>query len=287
MALLDPISFFSQTLIPSGGAGAARRVPFTFTSTKRLITANGTSGPLISRDLVQQNAQQTLKDELQAIQNSSTISTLTGTLGMSSATTLSTSPVISMMVNPHTVKWSQPKRYTKKDTMNGSVFFHFSNTNGQNNDILTLTFSGNTGNISTQQPLDYQYLTSTGPAAVALTGADNKLRMWHELYSLTREEVLLPKAIKNEFFITYRTVLMPISITFVGFFNSTLEFTETAASPFSRDYSFSFTVLDTSPKLDVLVSKINSALSTTGLIGAGIQAVGAVNSIINTVKLGA
>jgi len=36
-------------------------------------------------------------------------------------------PVVSMAINPQTIAWTQNKRISKRDTMEGSVFFHFTN----------------------------------------------------------------------------------------------------------------------------------------------------------------
>ncbi len=257
MAALDTAQFFARTLIPTIGT-THKRVPFTFTSTKRLRDS-GLVKTIGDVDMAKITNENILKQELAAIDKGTTLTTLAGETGLSAAAgSVSHIPIISMLVNPNSVKWSQPKRWVKRDTREGSVFFHFTNQAGQNNDILTLTFTGNTGNINTQHGID---------VATAL-GSDLKLRIWHELYKLTREPVLLDGNTKNIFYITYRTVLMPMQITFAGFFNSVLEFTENASSPFNRDYSFGFTVTNTSPALDDLVDRINSALAAVGPISA-------------------
>lgn len=268
MAILDTAEFFSKTLIPTvGGRGSNRRVPFTFTSTRRLL-ATGAAGVATSRELSKFTAKQQQDRLLKAIDQDRTAIDVASTVGLSAALSATSSmPVISMMVNPNSVKWTQSKRYTKRDTMNGSVFFHFANEYGQNNDILTLQFSGTTGNINTQNGL----LNS------AENGADLKLRIWHELYALSREPMLLSEKIgdqqvlsgvRNDFFLTYRTVLMPIPITFIGFFNNVLEFTESADKPYTRDYSFGFTVTATSPSLDDLTKRLNNALTNIGPLSA-------------------
>lgn len=268
MAILDTAQFFARTLIPTiGGRGPNRRVPFTFTSTKRLIET-GAAGVSMSRELAKLSAQQILDGQLKAIDNVASVVDIASTVGLSAvASAVSILPVISMMVNPNSIHWTQPKRFSKRDTQNGSVFFHFANEMGQNNDILTLQFSGNTGNINTQN----------GIVASTDNASDIKLRIWHELYALSREPILLTdnlngqqvlSGVRNDFFITYRTVLMPMPITFVGFFNNVLEFTESADKPFSRDYSFGFTVTNTSPPLDQLTEKINNALTLVGPISA-------------------
>jgi hypothetical protein len=258
MSIYDAGTFFQHTLAQAlSGSNSQQRVPFTFTSTKRLLEA-GVVGVGTSRGLAATNADTALKNELLAMEESSLATAILPPEAIQYANELSvqpTMPVISMMVNPHTVRWSQTKRYLKKDTMNGSVFFHFSDENGQNNDILQLHFMGNTGNINTKD------ITASHNV-----GGDAKLRIWHELYALTREPVLLDGGVQNEFFISYRTPLIPLPITFIGFFNAVLEFSENAQQPLHREYSFAFTVTNTSPKLDVLVNKISTAVATSNLL---------------------
>lgn len=165
-------------------------------------------------------------------------------------------PVINMSVNPNSVTFSQPKRWTKKDTRNGSVYFHFTNTKGQNNDILTLSFKGNTGSIDLRASLD-PTLASQGLD----TGAFQKFMVWHNLYLLTREPMLLTDGAENVFSISYASKLFP-EIIFNGFFNKVLEFEESAKRPNSQDYSFEFTVTSTIPDLDEVLAQIIDLAST-------------------------
>lgn len=152
---------------------------------------------------------------------------------------------IDMLVNPSSVEWTQPKRMSKVDVRDGSRFFHFLNSAGQNNDFLTLKFSGSTGNIDIRGASD--------------TGANQKWLVWHNLYQLTREEVFLGVGAENWFRISYSSNLFAASTAgllsepiqqFYGFFDSVLEFTESADKPNSRDYSFSFVVTSAEPDLD-------------------------------------
>jgi len=159
---------------------------------------------------------------------------------------------ILLAVNPKSVQFQQPKRFTKKDTRNGSVFFHFTNSQGQNNDILTMNFQGNTGN------LDMRAYTNPDEVAVD-SGARYKFLVWHNLYLLTREPMLLPDNSENEFRISYQSPLFSQTVDFVGFFNTVLEFTESAEKPHSRDYSFGFTVKRTEPPLDDLLKYVSTA----------------------------
>ncbi len=269
MAILTAEQFFQQTVTPTiSGSGLARRVPFTFTSTARLIKSGKIS--TLGNDFAATSAAVDRKNGLIAIEEETRPISSTFTAGKdllsSILPTQGVSSVISMAVNPHSVKWTQAKRFSKRDTMEGSVFFHFTNSADQNNDILVCTFSGRTGNINTK----------VNPIEALTTGANQKLKIWHDLYHLSREGMLLNRdntnssdiavGIRNEFYIGYRTMLMPTPITLIGFFNQALEFTEDATDPFNRLYTFSFTVTDTSPSLDDLSSTLSATLVAGNIV---------------------
>lgn len=178
---------------------------------------------------------------------------------------------IVMAVNPNSVKFVQSKRITKKDTREGSVYFHFTNSKGQNNDILGLQFAGNTGNIDLRGSLGglntNGRATQTGANGEATavgpdTGALYKLQVWQNLYLLTREPVLLADNMENTWTLSYSSALFPVSVDFTGFFAKVLEFDETGAKPNSRNYSFEFTVTSTDPDLDELLSTMDSLVSS-------------------------
>ena len=168
-----------------------------------------------------------------------------------------------MVINPNSVVWEQPKRWVKKDVRNGSVFFHFTNSKGQNNDVLTLRFSGNTGNIGTRSDL-----INPAEGEPAQQGAFAKLRAWHNLYLLTREPILLSDQTVNVQTITISSQLLPLPITFRGFYNRVLDLTESADQPNSRDYAFDFTVTGSNPDLDIMATLILDVLQDTPATGA-------------------
>jgi hypothetical protein len=186
---------------------------------------------------------------------------------------------VSMAINPNSVRFSQPKRWTKKDTREGSVFFHFTNNQGQNNDILTLEFAGNTGNIdrrgSLATPQRDPFALKSGTAvdrdlrAEQDTGALHKILTWHNLYLLTREPMLLEDGSENKFTISYISTLFPYALIFTGFYNTVLEFEENARKPNSRDYSFGFTVTEVSPPLDEALGMVASVLQDAELAASG------------------
>jgi len=329
MNILDGASFWRNSLVPQIGNGqaSAKRIPFTFTSTYRLLRSGNLD--VFDKNGAKQQAELSRKRQLYEIEAAGRGDAMLNFFGVSDIRTIIESavrsvvgtdmPVINMAVNPQSITWSQEKRIVKRDTMNGSTFFHFSDDAGRNNDILKLSFTGKTGNINvnTANNIPNAFLNSQGgPADVAaartaipsnpitspvvaaatsqgftdgagalaatraigyeqvetMKSANGlKLRIWHELYALSREPMLLtpentgvkdvPSMLKNEFFISYRTALFPTQIVFTGFFDKVLDFTESAMDPFNRDFSFSFTVTGSSPGLDEIAQKISSTLA--------------------------
>lgn len=170
-------------------------------------------------------------------------------------------PVITMAVNPQAIQWQQPKRIARRDTQGGVVFFHFTNQVGKDNDIVTMSFRGNTGNINWGNRTN---IPGKDPKNPYYMRNRDKLLVWHNLYNLTREAILYDdpnspgNKLENEFYILYRTPLIQTPIVLKGVFNKVLEFDETANRPNSVDYSFSFLVQDTYPNLDDLVANVMS-----------------------------
>jgi len=165
---------------------------------------------------------------------------------------------IALAVNPRTVVFSQGKRISEKKTRTGSVFFHFTNTKNQNNDILRLTFSGNTGNMDRRG-------AQRNPSDPGAQAAMRKFTIWHNLYLLTREPMLLSDGSENKFTISYISPVFTQTIVFTGFFSDVLKLSESADKPHSRDYEFEFVVESTNPPLDaILNSSIFLAFPRTG-----------------------
>jgi len=224
----------------------ASRIPMNFTSTRRLRLINQDFDRASLNDLAQFDVQDT---------------TISQGL-LTSETVQSDLPVIQMNVNPNSINWRQPKRITKKDTQEGSIFFHFTNARGQNNDILVLDFKGNTGNINL---LGDSAPEISGVGALGATGSDTdamkKLIIWHNLWNLTRETMILEDNTINEFMITYSSAAIPLEIMLIGFFSTTLEWSDNADKPNSKDYAFSFTVQEVIPDIDDLVKNISTFTS--------------------------
>lgn len=248
----DVSAYLSKTVTQFGfsTSTSVRRVPFTFTSEKRLDvvgqsidTGNQTSVDLEAKRLLLARLGTDVAT-INAILN--TTDTLPGAANIS--------PLIRMAVNPQAIKWTQNKRTVRKDTRDGATFFHFTNINGQNNDILNLDFQGTTGNIDTR-----------GIGGSIPPGNQNKLVVWHQLYHLTREPMLFVDRNgiqrENKFYLIYKTKLFPVPVTFVGFFNKVLDFEESADRPFTNTYSMGFTVTDTAPSLDDMLAAISIGAS--------------------------
>ena len=229
----------SNTIFGGSSFNDPKRVPMLFTSTYRLRQLDPNFG---------------------GISSASSIESLFGTIGQPlgltvgkfnkkivQASSLGVLPTIEMAVNPNSISWKQPKRITKRDTQEGSIFFHFANKKGQNNDILTLDFRGNTGNIN---------LASTTTKDGTNTNTYKKALIWHNLWNLTRERMLLDDNTINEFMVLYSSTIISTEIMLIGFFSNVLDWTDSADKPFSKDYSMSFTVQQTEPPLDDIVSEL-------------------------------
>jgi len=247
MAIIpDAATFFSALGGVGANAGARYsdgvRVPMTFTSTLRQQINNTTT---TTQTTTTPSGRQVF-----------TKATETTTPFFYRGAEVGIFPIIPLMMNPKTIDWSQPKRWSKKDVRNGSVFFHFTNDMGQNQDVLTLSFAGNTGNIDRRGSIS----VGDGGKADNDTGAISRILTWHNLYLLSREPVVIPPGIQNTITITMISPLFPVAIDFSGFFNEVITFSENAEKPNSRDYTFGFTVQRTDPDLDLVLAYVVQAL---------------------------
>jgi hypothetical protein len=185
-------------------------------------------------------------------------------------------PII-MSVNPNSVKFTQAKRTsTARMTVGGTTFFHWADRKGRNLNPLILTISGETGPMSgLGKTFNLQKLTSLIQSngkvdERALKHAQNFARF----YTLTTQPMIDPDTFKpNVFTIQYKSLVFP-DVTFRGFWNSVLEFTDDAANPFSKKYQASFTVTGVSPDITVLenlIGLIDTDLATrqSGTLTAG------------------
>ena len=269
MGILSGINIaqaLSNTIFGGQVHADAKRVPMIFTSTRRLRLYDPSFKSISTFLSPTEAAHGTGPSGTSRV---SDLFLATSENGPTLGSTLSYSgelSIIEMGVNPNSITWKQPKRITKRDTQEGSVFFHFTNSKGQNNDILTMDFRGNTGNInlaSSILPTDSFLNTASGND----TGAAKKLLAWHNLWALTREPMLLEDNTINEFMITYSSPVIPEEIMLVGFFSNVLDWTDAAEKPFSRDYAMSFTVQQVVPPLEELMSLVSSVAFNTDTTG--------------------
>lgn len=247
----DFTAALGQTIFGEGGKSFTdpNRVPMIFTSLKRLRAGGIDTSARLSG----------IESQSPELQLSEYTLSATPVSGIMTA--------IEMAVNPNSISFRQPKRITKRDTQEGSVFFHFTNSKGENNDILTVDFRGNTGNLDIRGDIatDRGLFSTQGGFN---TGANRKLAVWHNLWALTREAMLLDDNTRNEFMIQYSSIGMPVEIFLIGHYSNVLEFSENADKPFTRDYSMSFTVQEIVPTLDDIASLIQEiTIDTTSTAG--------------------
>lgn len=158
--------------------------------------------------------------------------------------------LIRMSINPNSVGFSQPKRITERYTVGGKTFTHWSDSEGYDNDLLTLRFAGVTGSLD---PRD----------------ASSALRhlAWAKLHDLTAEKMLDEKTgRKNYAFCFFESVSVPFQVLFVGHFPAVMDFSEKAGSPFNKDYSFEFVVEAMTPSLNRIQDHISTKLLTPAIL---------------------
>ena len=168
-------------------------------------------------------------------------------------------PPLRMTINPQQIQFQQAKRIQKQDTIGGSIYFHFSNKYGQNNDILTLNLSGTTGNVdprAIQREIGMDLNAKT-----TRTGAKDNLVAWLKFYKMTLDPIVdMATHTTNLVTMSYASALFQKKISFHGFFANVLQFSETAQEPFQRQWSVNFTVQNTDPPLDQMVSFVTQYL---------------------------
>lgn len=207
----------------------SERVPFKFSSTLRDIAYQ------------QQAGLSTLT--IDGGQNISVTNALV--TGISRALVPGSRASVETLINPRSVSFIQGKRIQRRDVRDGSVFFHFTDKDGRDNDILELELSGTTGNV------DLRGDAFPLPATDSIE-ARRKLDVFYQLWTLTREPRIIAPNLVNRMSINMRTTLFPglSGISFFGFFSEVLRFEQSADKPHSVDWSMRFTVQFTSPSID-------------------------------------
>lgn len=197
-------------------------------------------------------------------------------------------PGISLSMNPSAVSFRRPKRITERKTQGGSTFFHWTDSSGRNNDIMTMDFRGQTGNINLRRAARLKFntfgpreqgtnwlndkindfedwatktdsLVSPQPLGSDrdMSGATKLVKFW-DLYKLTTEPNVDPTSGMPIFSIIYYSspLFGNMYVKFQGHFNSALEFEDTADSPFNKMWSFGFTVTHSYPRMDAIYEAV-------------------------------
>lgn len=181
-----------------------------------------------------------------------------------------------MVINPQAIEFTQPKRISARDTIGGKVYHHWTDSRGRNNDILTLTVRGTTGNIDPRVLKDASPPSGTSLAQAAAgstgTGSSSKKSAlgnlakhlaWAKLYQLTVDPIIDPlNNTVNLVTCTIQTVLLPFPIQFAGHFPAAMSFTDAADNPWNKGWSLGLVVQSINPELSTIVSLLQVALVT-------------------------
>lgn len=178
---------------------------------------------------------------------------------------------IPLPINPHNVQFARAKRTKRENTREGSVIFHFTDSKGRNNDLLSMTFTIRTGTLDRRG-------AEKGAANDVNNTALTNLLIWHNMLLLSQEAVLMPDLTANEFRVEYISPLFPFPLTLTGYFAAPLQFSEVAEEPFMREYSFEFVVTSMDPPED----EFPVAAYTQILPGASDSAVQGLDSLITS-----
>lgn len=231
-ALTNALDPNSGTPTPDG----ATRVPFEFTSTLRLLTRGDGGLPTRGQSSQAQLTLQRLQEQVTSSVRNVALASKDQSNQMTDAL-----PRIQMAINPNTFKINPSKRISRLDTSSGTVFHHFTDpVTGQNEDVYTIAFSGNSGNINQATPNGLY-----------------KLQLLTNLFQLTREPPFLADGTKNVMYVYVQTNLFPTGIRFSGFWSRTFDPVESARKPNSKDYTMEFTITGSTPDLNEIARKTN------------------------------
>lgn len=168
--------------------------------------------------------------------------------------------IIKMKINPTSVEITQAKRITNVKTAGGRVYYHWlrkgdSSDDYFSNDVMLLKFRGVTGNINLRSPQGF-----------------DKLWIFLKLRDLTAE----PRLFRdnngvlrvNRQFCILRTVAMPFTVLFVGFYDSVMKIADTVDSPFQKSWELSFVVERVFPDLTEMSQYLMPQLVSPDLISS-------------------
>lgn len=168
-----------------------------------------------------------------------------------------------MVINPQAIEFAQPKRISVRDTIGGKVYHHWTDSRGRNNDILTLTIRGMTGNIDPRVLKDETTKEGKKSSRKSALGNLAKHLAWAKLYQLTADPIIDPlDNTVNTVTCTIQTVLLPFPIQFAGHFPAVMGFSDTVDTPWNKSWSLSLVVQSINPPLSTIVSLLQVALVT-------------------------
>jgi hypothetical protein len=164
---------------------------------------------------------------------------------------IATAPVVEFWkflrlgVNPSGIVLTPFIRISEARTAAGRVYYNWVNETGSAIEAYELQLSGMTGNLLPGNPDERR-----------------KLYSWMKLRELTLEEretvdIANPTLKKiNEQFILVRTIGIPTTTLFIGFYKVPITFSEKAESQYNHDWSCTFVVTDMYPRYEKMSASV-------------------------------
>ena len=162
--------------------------------------------------------------------------------------------MIRLMINPQTLHITPYVRISEVKTGGGRTYYHWLDEGGRSAEAYILTMNGLTGNLLPNNP-----------------DAALKLYFYMRLRELTLEPfwVYDPKTktkVRNYAFIIVRTVGLPVSIIFQGFFRKPIIITEDANNQYNIAWDFEFVIENMKPDLFELSKNVGATMLVPGVV---------------------
>ena len=158
-------------------------------------------------------------------------------------------PGITMLINPESVQWVMPFRWSRVNTFGGTIFHRWQNFYKDPTDLPTLKIRMNTGNLllpsMIRRVLDAR--NSPGTNYGTTFSADDKRAAFFKFCSLTHQSAFTDDGEPNLISVQYKSVLFG-QINLYGIFTDPLTFTEDAMKPFNVVYEIGLTVVRQNPQ---------------------------------------
>lgn len=157
--------------------------------------------------------------------------------------------LIKLIVNPNHVELTPSIRIAQASTGAGRVYYNWVNERGSAIEAYEISMKGTTGNLlpgtSDSQVKLYTWMRfremTLEPRRIKVVIEENK-----------EEGKLVEIDVINNAFILARTIGLPTTIIFVGYYKSPIVFTESSENQYSHDWEFTFAITDMFPRYEEL-----------------------------------